>query len=79
MLDCGGNWSALFRLFDEHCAFFPDLIQETAAVNKNNLRVDDKKATLVVEAEANGEMYVSLNSFVHILITFVIIGFEADC
>ena len=34
-----------------------------------NLCVDSKKATLEVEAETNGEMYVSGDDFVPILIT----------
>ena len=45
-------------LFDEHCAF-PDLTQGEATIdNVKNLPVDTKKATLVVKAEINGEMYV---------------------
>ena len=44
----------------------PDLIQEEAAINKDNLQVEGKQATLVVEAEANGEMYVFWEYFVHI-------------
>ena len=37
----------------------PDLTQEVAAIDEDNLRVDSKKATLEVEAEMNEEMYVS--------------------
>ena len=39
------------------CAF-PDLTQGEAIINEENLPVDAKKATLVVQAEINGEMYV---------------------
>ena len=46
-------------IFDELFVPFPDLTQEAAAV-------DSKKATLEVEAETNGEMYVSGNNFVAI-------------
>ena len=45
---------------------FPDLIQEAAAINEDKSQVEDKKATLVVEAEAIEEMYVSwIFLFVH--------------
>ena len=37
---------------------FPDLAQGETAINKKNLPVDVKKATLVVQAKINGEMYV---------------------
>ena len=40
---------------------FPDLVQEEAAINKNHIQVESKKATLVDEAEANEEMYVNWN------------------
>ena len=39
------------------CAF-PDLTQGEGTINKKNLPVDAKKATLVVQAKINGEMYV---------------------
>ena len=66
LLGFGGNWSALCdSTFDELFVPFPDFIQEAAAVNENNLQVEGKKATLVVEAEANGEMYV-LEQFLYI-------------
>ena len=39
------------------CAF-PDLTQGEAIINEENLLVDDKKATLVVQAKMNEEMYV---------------------
>ena len=52
---------------------FPDLTQEAAAVRRRETlyegSVDGKKATLEVEAETNGEMYVSGDDFVVILIT----------
>ena len=46
---------------------FPDLTQEAAAVDDENLCVDGDKATLEVEAETNGEMYVSWDDFVQLL------------
>ena len=39
------------------CAF-PDLTPGKAIINEKNLPVDAKKATLMVQAEINGEMYV---------------------
>ena len=53
-------------IFDELFVPFPDLTQEAAAVDEENLCVDSEKATLEVEAETNGEMYVSGNDFVAI-------------
>ena len=57
-------------IFDEHCAF-PDLTQEAAAVDDENLCIDNDKATLEVEAETNGEMYVSEDYFVPTFITIL--------
>ena len=56
---------------------FPDLTQEAAAVRRRevgvrsdeNLCVDSSGATLEVEAETNGEMYVSGDYFVPTFIT----------
>ena len=63
-LNYGGNWSVVFNgIFDEPFLPFPDLTQEAAAVDDENLCVDDDKATLEVEAETSGEMYVSGNDF----------------
>ena len=42
---------------------FPDLIQEAAAIDEDKSQVESKKATLVVESEANEEMYVLGNIF----------------
>ena len=64
MLNYGGNWSVVFNgIFDEPFLPFPDLTQEAAAVDDENLCVDGDKATLEVEAETSGEMYVSGNDF----------------
>ena len=43
-----GGTSADLRLLFELCVAFPDLIQEAAATDKNNLCVGSKKATLGV-------------------------------
>ena len=47
---------------------FPDLIQEAVAIDEDKSQVESKKATLVVEAEANEEMYVLGTIFVPYLI-----------
>ena len=59
------------------CAF-PDLAQGEATINKKNLPVDVKKATLVVEVEINGEMYVFFVMYLSQMMILFIIGFEAD-
>ena len=43
---------------------FPDLSQGEAIINEKNLPVDAKKATLVVQAKIDGEMYVFVVYFV---------------
>ena len=58
------------------CAF-PDLIQEAAATDEDQLRVGSKKATLGVGLCCIEEMYV-FEIICAKLIVFVIIGFEVD-
>ena len=52
---------------------FSRLIQEAAAIDENKSQVESKQATLEVEAEMNGEIYV----FGMIFVVLVILGFEA--
>ena len=63
-LDCEGNLCAIFVGRFVELNAFPHLTQEEADIDEKNLQVDDKKATLMVKAEINGEMYVENLYFV---------------